>query len=65
MTIRYKCEECESVLKVRDELAGTDGKCPKCNTVFVVPQLEKQLEEEKEKQRRMLLREKEEGKKTT
>lgn len=44
MTIRYKCEECESVLKVRDELAGTDGKCPKCNTVFVVPQLEEPLD---------------------
>ena len=45
MTIRYKCEECESVLKIRDELAGTDGKCPSCKAKFVVPQPEKQLEE--------------------
>ena len=37
MTIRYKCEECDSVLKIRDELAGTDGKCPKCKTAFTVP----------------------------
>lgn len=45
MTIRYKCEECESVLKIRDELAGTDGKCPKCKSTFVVPEPEKDLEE--------------------
>lgn len=37
MTIRYKCEECESVLKIRDELAGTSAKCPKCKTKFVIP----------------------------
>lgn len=40
MTIRYKCRECESVLKIRDELAGTDAKCPKCKTAFVIPQPE-------------------------
>lgn len=38
MTIRVTCEECGSVLKIKDELAGTDGKCPKCKTRFVVPQ---------------------------
>ncbi len=38
MTIRYTCDKCESVLKIKDELAGTDGKCPKCKTRFVVPQ---------------------------
>lgn len=37
MTIRYECEECGSVLKIKDELAGTDGKCPKCKKRFVVP----------------------------
>ena len=41
MTIRYKCEECDSVLKIRDELAGTDGKCPKCETSFTIPTPEK------------------------
>jgi len=37
MTIRYTCPECSSVLKIKDELAGTAGKCPKCRTKFVVP----------------------------
>ncbi len=37
MTIRYSCDKCGSVLKIKDELAGTDGKCPKCKTRFVVP----------------------------
>lgn len=37
MTIRYACPECESVLKIRDELAGTKAKCPKCKTPFVIP----------------------------
>ncbi|MCA9079594.1 MAG: hypothetical protein KDA58_03500 [Planctomycetaceae bacterium] len=37
MTIRYECEECGSVLKIKDELAGTNGKCPKCKHKFVVP----------------------------
>lgn len=38
MTIRFTCDECGSVLKIKDELAGTKGKCPKCKTAFVVPQ---------------------------
>lgn len=37
MTIRYKCERCGSVLKIKEELAGTDGKCPKCKRKFIVP----------------------------
>ena len=37
MTIRFTCDKCGSVLKIKDELAGTDGKCPKCKTRFVVP----------------------------
>lgn len=37
MTIRYPCKKCESVLKIRDEMAGTKAKCPKCKTPFVVP----------------------------
>ncbi len=37
MTIRYTCVECASVLKIKDEKAGTNGKCPKCKTEFVVP----------------------------
>ena len=37
MTIRYTCTDCGSVLKIKDEKAGTQGKCPKCKTEFLVP----------------------------
>lgn len=37
MTIRYTCTGCESVLKIKDEKAGTTGKCPKCKTEFLIP----------------------------
>jgi hypothetical protein len=37
MVIRYTCEKCTSVLKISDDLAGTDGKCPKCKVKFKVP----------------------------
>lgn len=37
MTIRYQCDQCGSVLKIKDALAGTDGRCPKCKKAFVVP----------------------------
>ena len=37
MAIRYKCEQCGSVLKIKDDLAGKPGKCPKCKTAFTVP----------------------------
>lgn len=36
MTIRHKCEGCGSVLKIKDELAGKPGKCPKCKAKFIV-----------------------------
>lgn len=36
--IKYKCEECGSSLTIKDELAGTAGKCPKCKTPFRVPE---------------------------
>jgi len=38
MTIRYTCSDCQSVLKIKDEKAGTKARCPKCKTSFVVPQ---------------------------
>ena len=40
MTIRYQCPECDSVLKIRDDKAGTDAKCPGCKSKFTVPQPE-------------------------
>ncbi len=44
MTIRFTCAECASVLKIKDELAGTSGRCPKCKTNFVVPTPESEFE---------------------
>lgn len=37
MTIRCACDHCGTSLKVKDELAGTDGKCPKCKKTFHIP----------------------------
>ncbi|MBC7817944.1 MAG: hypothetical protein IAG10_13720 [Planctomycetaceae bacterium] len=37
MSIRYECEQCGSVLKIKNDLAGKPGKCPKCKTAFTVP----------------------------
>ena len=37
MTIRYQCEECGAALNIDDELAGTEGSCPRCHVEFVVP----------------------------
>ncbi len=37
MTIRYTCVECDVAMKIKDELAGKNGKCPQCKTAFVVP----------------------------
>lgn len=38
MTIRYKCVGCDSTMKIKDELAGTAAKCPKCQSEFTVPE---------------------------
>jgi phage FluMu protein Com len=46
MTIRYTCVGCESVLKIKDDKAGTKAKCPKCKTEFVVPAPETDPEDE-------------------
>lgn len=40
MSIRYECEKCGSVLKIKEDLAGKPGKCPKCKTAFTVPAAE-------------------------
>jgi hypothetical protein len=37
MAIRYECDLCGSVLRIKDDLAGKPGKCPKCKTAFTVP----------------------------
>lgn len=38
MTIRFTCSECGSMMKIKDDLAGTAAKCPKCKTPFTVPE---------------------------
>ncbi|WP_437228190.1 hypothetical protein SH661x_000771 [Planctomicrobium sp. SH661] len=38
MSIRYECTGCGSVLKIKESLAGTSGKCPHCKNKFVVPE---------------------------
>ncbi len=45
MTIRFTCTGCGSVLKIKDEKAGTEGHCPKCKAAFRVPELETPPEE--------------------
>ena len=40
MAIRYECNQCGSVLKIKDDLAGKPGKCPKCKQAFTVPAAE-------------------------
>ena len=37
MTIRYTCSECGAVLNIKDDLAGTQGHCPRCQVEFKVP----------------------------
>lgn len=37
MTIRYECPDCGSVLKIKDERAGQQGRCPKCKSGFQIP----------------------------
>ena len=39
MTIRVECE-CGVTLKIKDELAGKPGKCPKCKAKFTIPELD-------------------------
>ncbi|MBS0206556.1 MAG: hypothetical protein JSS49_27010 [Planctomycetes bacterium] len=46
MTIRFTCAGCGSLLKIKDDLAGTDAKCPKCKTEFVVPDPEDQASDD-------------------
>lgn len=38
MTIRCECDHCGASLKVKDKLAGTEGKCPKCQAKIVIPE---------------------------
>lgn len=39
MSIRYVCEHCGASMKIKDELAGKKGHCPKCKGEFVIPAL--------------------------
>lgn len=37
MSISVACPSCKTVLKVRDDLAGKRGKCPKCSAPVLIP----------------------------
>ena len=37
MAIPVTCPKCTHTLKVRDELAGGRGRCPKCNSPVLIP----------------------------
>ena len=37
MTIEFQCPACLQPLRVPNEVAGKNGKCPQCATIFVVP----------------------------
>ena len=37
MAIDFTCVKCQKKLRVKDELTGKHGKCPKCGAPFVVP----------------------------
>lgn len=37
MTIEFQCPACLQPLRVPHEVAGRNGKCPQCATIFVVP----------------------------
>ncbi len=37
MAIETKCPTCERTLRVGDEHAGKQARCPMCNTIYVVP----------------------------
>ncbi len=39
MSITVTCDACSHTLKVKDELAGKRGKCPKCQATIVIPAL--------------------------
>ncbi len=38
--IEFECSKCRKMLRVNDEAAGKQGKCPHCSTLLVVPQNE-------------------------
>lgn len=46
MTIHLSCPDCGAKLKVKDELAGRQGKCPKCKTRVTIPAAEPQTPKE-------------------
>src|SRR5262249_42659782 len=43
MSIRFNCPHCKKVLKVKDELAGKQAKCPACQHVLSIPAAERAL----------------------
>ena len=44
MAISVTCPQCNAALRVKNEMAGKRGKCPHCQGLLVVPQVERPLE---------------------
>jgi DNA-directed RNA polymerase subunit RPC12/RpoP len=49
VAISFECSSCKASLKVKDELAGRKGKCPRCGNVVSVPTVENIKDSEAEK----------------
>lgn len=45
MTIRVVCQKCGAKLDIREELAGSTRRCPKCKTEFTVPPADDELDD--------------------
>ena len=39
-TIKLRCKQCGNLLKASPDKAGKKGKCPKCETIFRIPDME-------------------------
>ena len=46
MTITFRCDGCNTKVRVKDEFAGRKARCPSCRALLVVPHPESEPEEE-------------------
>ena len=47
MSINYSCISCEKEFVFPDKLSWTEQKCPKCWNIFIIPWINKELEDRK------------------
>ncbi len=41
MAIEFHCPYCTAVIRVPDSVAGRKGRCPKCDTLLIIPTVER------------------------